>query len=246
MGTRHLYKMRYIITLSVVGAGTSSPMGFFIMIKKLFNRLVDSGFSPDETHHTHSKYLYDSDGIAINKGDWLQNVWTGRRNEKARPKTIDNLKYLLDKQARLEIQGGWVTKDDKEILHYYLIEYFYSSIDFPTDEFILNRIVVDIVNDVCRDSRCMNLNDLLQPMTEKGGKVSINPDIKDKRKRSSLQKKGEKKFNEYWIKQMIQSNPGKTAYYYDKYYAKEFSKNINGGVGWYKNTIQRVIDSLGA
>ena len=216
------------------------------MIKKLFNRLVDSGFSPDKTHHTHSKYLYDSDGIAINKGDWLQNVWTGRRNEKAKPKTIDNLKYLLDKQARLEIEGGWVTNDDKEILHYYLIEYFYTSIDFSIDEFILNRIVVDIVNDVCRDSRCIRLDDLLQPMTEKGGKVNINPDITDKRKRSSLQKKGEQKFNEYWIRKMIQSKPGKTAYYYDKYYAKEFSKNINGGVGWYKNTIQRVIDSLGA
>ena len=213
------------------------------MIKKLFNRLVDSGFSPDKTHHTHSKYLYDSDGIAINKGDWLQNVWTGRRNEKAKPKSIDNLKYLLDKQARLEIEGGWLAKDDKEILHYYLIEYFYSSIDFPTDEFILNRIVVDIVNDVCRDSRCIRLDDLLQPMTEKGGKVNINPDITDKRKRSSLQKKGEKKFNEYWIKKMINSEPGKTAHYYNKYYAKEFSKQINGGVGWAKNTIQNVINS---
>ena len=228
------------------GARPSPRWGFFIMIKKIFNRLVDCGFSPDKTHHTHSKYLYDEDGIAINKGDWLQNVWTGRRNEKARPKTIDNLKYLLDKQARLEIQGGWVTNDDKEILHYYLIEYFYSSIDFPIDEFILNRIVVDIVNDVCRDNRCIRLDDLLQPMTEKGGKVEVDPNITDKKERSRLYKQGEKKFNEYWIKQMIQSEPGKTAYYYDKYYAKEFSKNINGGVGWYKNTIQRVLDSLGA
>ena len=219
--------------------------GFFVMIKKLFSRLVDSGFSPDKTHHTHSKYLYDSEGICINKGDWLQNVWTGRRNEKAKPKTIDNLKYLLDKQARLEIEGGWVTNDDKEILHYYLIEYFYSSIDFSIDEFILNRIVVDIVNDVCRDSRCIRLDDLLQSMIEKGGKVSINPDITDKRKRSSLQKKGEKKFNEYWIKKMIQSEPGKTAHYYNKYYAKEFTQQINGGLGWDKKTIQKVIDSLG-
>ena len=92
----------------------------------------------------------------------------------------------------------------------------------------------------------MNLNDLLQPMTEKGGKVHINPSITDKKERSSLQKKGEEKFNEYWITKMIQSKPGKTAYYYDKYYAKEFSKNINGGVGWYKNTIQRVLNKLGA
>ena len=213
------------------------------MIKKLFNRLVDSGFSPDKTHHTHSKYSYDSEGICINKGDWLQNVWTGRRNEKARPKTIDKLKYLLDKQARLEIEGDWVTNDDKEILHYYLMEYFYSSIDFSIDEFILNRIVVDIVNDVCRDNRCIRLDDLLQPMTEKGGKVSINPNITDKKVRLSLQKKGEQKFNEYWIKKMIQSEPGKTAHYYNKYYAKEFSKNINGGVGWAKNTIQKMINS---
>ena len=219
-------------------------MGFFVMIKKLFNRLVDCGFSPDKTHHTHSKYLYDSDGIAINKGDWLQNVWTGRRNEKAKPKTIDNLKYLLDKQARLEIQGGWVTKDDKEVLHYYLMEYFYSSIDFQTDK--IDRIVVDVVNDVCRDNRCMNLNDLLQPMTEKGGKVNINPSITDVKQRASLYKQGEKKFNEYWIKKMIQSNPGKTAHYYNKYYAKDYTKQINGGVGWGKNTIQRVIDSIGA
>ena len=204
------------------------------------------GIPLDKFHHTHSKYHFDEDGIAINKGDWLQNVWTGRRNEKARPKTIDNLKYLLDKQARLEILGEWVTNDDKEILHYYLIEYFYSSIDFTIDDKSINRIVVDVVNDVCRDNRCMVIDDLLQPMTEKGGKVSINPSITDKKERSSLQKKGEKKFNEYWIRKMIQSKPGKTAYYYDKYYAKEFSKNINGGVGWYKNTIQRVIDSLGA
>ena len=212
------------------------------MIKKLYNRLVDCGFSPDKTHHTHSKYLYDEDGIAINKGDWLQNVWTGR-NEKAKPKSIDNLKYLLDKQARLEIEGGWLKNDDKEILHYYLMEYFYSSIDFSIDDKSINRIIIDIVNDVCRDSRCIRLDDLLQPMTEKGGKVSINPNIKDKRKRSSLQKKGEKKFNEYWIKQMINSEPGKTAHYYNKYYAKEFSKQINGGVGWAKNTIQNVINS---
>ena len=235
--------MRYIITLSVVGARPSSPMGFFVMIKKLFNRLVDCGFSPDKTHHTHSKYLYDEDGIAINKGDWLQNVWTGRRNEKAKPKTIDNLKYLLDKQARLEILGGWVTNDDKEILHYYLMEYFYSSIDFSIDEFILNRIVVDTVNDICRDNRCIRLDDLLQPMTEKGGKVEVDPSITDKKEIARLYKQGEKKFNEYWIRQMIQSNPGKTAHYYNKYYAKEFSKQINGGVGWAKNTLQKVIDS---
>ena len=216
------------------------------MIKKLFNRLVDSGFSPDKTHHTHSKYLYDSDGICINKGDWLQNVWTGRRNEKAKPKTIDKLKYLLDKQARLEIQGGWVKNDDKEILHYYLMEYFYSSIDFPTDEFILNRIVVDIVNDVCRDSRCIRLDDLLQPMTEKGGKVEVDPNITNQKERLRLYKQGEQKFNEYWIKKMINSEPGKTAHYYNKYYAKEFSKQINGGVGWGKNTIQRILNKLGA
>ena len=49
-----------------------------------------------------------------------------------------------------------------------------------------------------------------------------------------------------FIKKMIQSNPGKTAYYYDKYYAKEFSKQINGGVGWGKNTIQRILNKLGA
>lgn len=216
------------------------------MIKKLFNRLVDSGFSPDKTHHTHSKYLYDSDGIAINKGDWLQNVWTGRRNEKAKPKTIDNLKYLLDKQARLEIEGGWLTNDDKEILHYYLMEYFYSSIDFSIDEFILNRIVVDIVNDVCRDNRCIRLDDLLQPMTEKGGKVEVDPNITDQKERLRLYKQGEKRFNEYWIKKMIQSEPGKTAHYYNKYYAKEFSKQINGGIGWGKNTIQRILNKLGA
>ena len=238
--------MRYIIPLSVVGAGPSSPMGFFVMIKELFSRLVDCGFSPDKTHHTHSKYQFDSDGIAINKGDWLQNVWTGRRNEKARPKTIDNLKYLLDKQARLEIQGDWVSNDDKEILHYYLIEYFYSSIDFSIDEFILNRIVVDIVNDVCRDNRCMNLNDLLQSMTEKGGKVEVDPIITDQKERLRLYKQGEKRFNEYWIRKMIQTEPGKTAHYYNKYYAKEFSKQINGGVGWDKKTIQKVINSLGA
>ena len=236
--------MRYILYPVVVELDPP-PMGFFVMIKKLFNRLVDCGFSPDKTHHTHSKYHFDEDGICINKGDWLQNVWTGRRNEKAKPKTIDNLKYLLDKQARLEIEGGWVTNDDKEILHYYLIEYFYSSIDFSIDEFILNRIVVDIVNDVCRDSRCIRLDDLLQSMIEKGGKVSINPDITDKRKRSSLQKKGEKKFNEYWIRKMIMSEPGKTAHYYNKYYAKEFTQQINGGLGWDKKTIQKVIDSLG-
>ena len=215
------------------------------MNEKLFNKLVDCGFSPDKTHHTHSKYLYDKDGICINKGDWLQNVWTGRRNEKAKPKTIDNLKYLLDKQARLEIEGGWITKDDKEILHYYLMEYFYSSIDFPIDEFILNRIVVDIVNDVCRDNRCIRLDDLLQPMTEKGGKVEVDPNITDQKQRLRLYKQGEKRFNEYWIKQMIHSEPGKTAHYYNKYYAKEFSQQINGGVGWDKKTIQKVINSLG-
>ena len=215
-------------------------------IDKIRRELMEKGIPLDKFHHTHSKYNFDENGIAINKGDWLQNVWTGRRNEKAKPKSIDNLKYLLDKQARLEIEGGWVSNDDKEILHYYLMEYFYSSIDFSIDEFILNRIVVDTVNDVCRDNRCIRLDDLLQPMTEKGGKVSINPSITDKKEIARLYKQGEKKFNEYWIIKMIQSEPGKTAYYYDKYYAKEFSKNINGGVGWYKNTIQKVLNKLGA
>ena len=233
----------------MVGAGPSSPMGFFICmnekIDKIRRELMEKGIPLDKFHHTHSKYHFDEEGIAINKGDWLQNVWTGRRNEKAKPKTIDNLKYLLDKQARLEIEGGWVENDEKEILHYYLIEYFYSSIDFPVDDKSINRIVVDVVNDVCRDNRCMNLNDLLQPMTEKGGKVSINPSITDKKERLSLQKKGEEKFNEYWIRKMIQTEPGKTAHYYNKYYAKEFSKQINGGVGWAKNTIQKIINQLG-
>jgi hypothetical protein len=228
----------------VVGAGTSSPMGFFIMFKKLFNRLVDCGFSPDKYHHTHSKYLYDCDGICINKGDWLQNVWTGRRNEKAKPKSIDNLKYLLDKQARLEILGGWVTNDDREVLHYYLMEYFYSSIDFSINETSINRLIVDTVNDVCRDNRCMVLNDLFQPMTEKGGKVEVEPNITDQKERARLYKQGEKKFNEYWIRKMILGKPGKTAYYYHKY-SKEFTQSINGGVGWAKNTIQKVIDELG-
>lgn len=43
---------------------------------------------------------------------------------------------------------------------------------------------------------------------------------------------------------MIQSEPGKTAYYYHKY-SKEFTQQINGGLGWGKNTIQRIIDSEG-
>ena len=214
-----------------------------IEINKLYDTLIDRGFSLDKNHHTHSKYVYDVDGICVNRGDWLQNIWTGRRNEKAKPKTIDNLKYLLDKQARLEILGGWVAKDDREVLHYYLMEYYYSSIDFPIDDKSINRIVVDVVNDICRDNRCMNLNDLLQPMTEKGGKVSIDPNISDLKERSRLYKKGEQKFNEYWIEQMIKTKTGKTAYYYHKY-SKEFTKSINGGVGWTINTIKNVLQKI--
>ena len=229
-----------IYTLSVVGAGPSSPMGiFYIMIEidKLYDTLIDRGFYLDKNHHTHSKYVYDSDGICVNRGDWLQNVWTGRKNEKATPKSIDKLKYLLDKQARLEILGGWVTKDDREVLHYYLMEYYFTSIYFPTN---IDKIIVDIINDICRDNRCMLYNDLLQDMKEKGGKVSIDPNILDLKERSRLYKKGEKKFNEYWIEQMIKTEPGKTAYYYHKY-SKEFTKSINGGAGWDKNTIKNVL-----
>ena len=233
-----------IYTLSVVGAGPSSPMGiFYIMIEidKLYNTLIDRGFSLDKNHHTHSQYVYDSDGICVNRGDWLQNIWTGRKNEKATPKSIDKLKYLLDKQARLEILGGWVTKDDREVLHYYLMEYYFTSIDFPTN---IDKIIVDIVNDICRDNRCMLYNDLLQDMKEKGGKVSIDPNISDLKERSRLYKKGEKKFNEYWIEQMIKTEPGKTAYYYHKY-SKKFTKSINGGVGWTINTIKNVLQKIG-
>ena len=218
--------------------------GFFITmieIDKLYDTLIDRGFSLDKNHHTHSKYVYDSDGICVNRGDWLQNIWTGRKNEKATPKSIDKLKYLLDKQARLEILGGWVTKDDKEVLHYYLMEYYFTSIYFPTN---INKIIVDIVNDICRDNRCMLYNDLLQDMKEKGGKVSIDPNISDLKERSRLYKKGEQKFNEYWIEKMIKTKPGKTAYYYHKY-SKEFTKSINGGVGWDKNTIKNVLQKIG-
>ena len=233
-----------IYTLSVVGAGPSSPMGiFYIMIEidKLYDTLIDRGFSLDKNHHTHSQYVYDSDGICVNRGDWLQNIWTGRKNEKATPKSIDKLKYLLDKQARLEILGGWVTKDDREVLHYYLMEYYFTSIDFPTN---IDKIIVDIVNDICRDNRSMLYNDLLQDMKEKGGKVSIDPNFLDLKERSRLYKKGEKKFNEYWIEQMIKTEPGKTAYYYHKY-SKEFTKSINGGVGWSINTIKNVLQKIG-
>ena len=229
-----------IYTLSVVGAGPSSPMGiFYIMIEidKLYDTLIDRGFYLDKNHHTHSKYVYDSDGICVNRGDWLQNVWTGRKNEKATPRSIEKLKYLLDKQARLEILGGWVTKHDREVLHYYLMEYYFTSIYFPTN---IDKIIVDIINDICRDNRCMLYNDLLQDMKEKGGKVSIDPNILDLKERSRLYKKGEKKFNEYWIEQMIKTEPGKTAYYYHKY-SKEFTKSINGGAGWDKNTIKNVL-----
>lgn len=227
----------------MVGAGPSSPMGiFYIMIEinKLYNTLIDRGFSLDKNHHTHSQYVYDSDGICVNRGDWLQNIWTGRKNEKATPKSIDKLKYLLDKQARLEILGGWVTKDDREVLHYYLMEYYFTSIYFPTN---IDKIIVDIVNDICRDNRSMLYNDLLQDMKEKGGKVSIDPNISDLKERSRLYKKGEQKFNEYWIEQMIKTKPGKTAYYYHKY-SKEFTKSINGGAGWTINTIKNVLQKI--
>lgn len=233
-----------IYTPSVVGAGPSSPMGIFIImieIDKLYNTLIDRGFYLDKNHHTHSKYVYDSDGICVNRGDWLQNIWTGRKNEKATPKSIDKLKYLLDKQARLEILGGWITKDDREVLHYYLMEYYFTSIYFPTN---IDKIIVDIVNDICRDNRCMLYNDLLQDMKEKGGKVSIDPSISDLKERSRLYKKGEQKFNEYWIEQMILAEPEKTAYYYHKY-SKEFTKSINGGAGWTINTIKNVLQKIG-
>ncbi len=78
-------------------------------------------------------------------------------------------------------------------------------------------MVVDVVNDVCRDNRCIRLDDLLQPMTEKGGKVEVDPSITDQKERLRLYKQGEKRFNEYWIRKMIQSEPGKTAHYYNKW-----------------------------
>ena len=46
MGTRHQYKMRYNTPLSVVGAGTSSPMGFFICMEN--NKEKEGVFLWDE------------------------------------------------------------------------------------------------------------------------------------------------------------------------------------------------------
>ena len=98
-------KWKYIIPVG--GELVPPPMGIFITmfeIDKLYNTLIDRGFSLDKFHHTHSKYHFDEDGIAVNKGDWLQNIWTGRKNEKATPKSIDKLKYLLDKEYKYQYE----------------------------------------------------------------------------------------------------------------------------------------------
>lgn len=203
-------------------------------IEDFYEWNIENGVVIDKQHHTRSRHEYDTDGIAINKGDWLINEWTGRRGTKPHPTCQHRFEYLLDKQARLECLGGWT--DDHLAVKYYLYEYFFSSIDYKITRKRLDETIDSVVDRVFSPFGALLLDDLKHKTVDKGGKVDISPFIMDSKKRKSLQKKGERKFNDYWIGRMINGEPGRTAYYYAKK-SREWAVGVNGK-GWSKDTIK--------
>lgn len=203
-------------------------------IEDLYEWFTENGVVIDRHHHTRSRHEYDTDGIAINKGDWLINEWTGRRGTRPHPTCQHKFEYLLDKQARLEYLGGWT--DDHLAVKYYLYEYFLSSIEYKITKKRLDETIDSVVDRVFSPWGACLLDDLEHKTVDKGGKVDIAPSIIDSKKRKSLQKKGERKFNDYWIGRMIDGEPGRTAYYYAKK-SREWAVGVNGK-GWSKDTVK--------
>lgn len=201
--------------------------------EELYGWLRDDGAEVDIGHHTRSRHIYDEDGIAINRGDWLINEWTGRKGTKPHPTSLYRLRILLDKQARLEVHGGWTS--DHLVLKYYLLEYFYSSICFKITRDRLDKLIDDVVDNTL-SPLCRNDNDIRHHMTDKGGKVDVNPSVTDTGERCRLQKLGERKFNDFWIGKMVAEEPGRTAYYYERK-SREWGWPVNGK-GWSKDTIK--------
>ena len=206
-------------------------------IPTIYEWCIMNGVEVDLHHHTHSRHEYDEDGIAINKGDWLCNechCWNGK-DRKAHPTHRKKLEYLLDKQARLEYYGGWT--EDREALRFYLHEYFQSSVEYNIQDKVLEDLVEEIIERLLSEWYRPNNGDLKHDTRVNGGKVDIDPKaVKDERTRRSLQKKGERKFNDWWIGRMIEGEPGRTAYYYSKK-SREWAEPVNGK-GWSKDTIK--------
>lgn len=198
-----------------------------------YEYLTASGYNLDSHHHEHSRYDYDEDGIAINKGDWLVNRYTGR-GDRVSVYEEEKLKKLLFKQAALECYGGYA--DNEKVLRYYLYEYYYSSIDY-----IDNGFAEKYIDWMSREIFLGNpkakiySSSVKQSMLEKGGKVHvIDGDLKK-------YNKGERMFNFYWMEQMIKEHPGHSYRWYADF-SKKWAKNINGR-GWSRDSFIRFFKS---
>lgn len=196
-----------------------------------YDFLTAGGLNPEKGHHEHSKYEYDTDGIAINKGDWLLNRWTGRGAKPTPDK--ENLKKLIYRQASLECNGGWIdvyNPIELPILKYYLDEYYINSIEFFDDGYALT-LIDTIVKSIFSHRVRLFDGPVKQSMLDKGGKVHVlDGDAKK-------YKKGEKIFNYYWMEKLILDYPGHTPNWYGNF-SREWAKNINGR-GWNRSSFER-------
>ena len=203
----------------MLGAGTSSPTGFFVMnekIDKIRRELMKKGIPLDKFHHTHSKYQFDDEGISINKGDWLTNPYHGI----IKVPDKKSLNSLLWKQGCLEILSGYALLYEQ--LVYYLLEYYESNIDYNGKG---EKVVFDVAVDLWGKKDSLDRT----PLKDEG-KVKIDTQNKTKSEIGKLARKGEKMYYRWLVEDFIKKNPDHTKYWYIKNHEKI-------GVG--KNTVER-------
>ena len=162
-------------------------------------------------HHTHSRYHYNEEGIAINKGDWLINQNPkGKNGLPLKVIVVKDKLYLnklLIKQCSFEIVCGFVKCNEE--LEFYLIEYFCNNIDYVGEEEIdIEKMITDVityVNKKCRINKKKMKDDK---------KVKISPRITDKSEIGRLSRKGEKMYYDYYIEKFVNKYLGRNKKWY--------------------------------
>lgn len=167
------------------------------------DELLKKGIPLDKWHHTHSKYHFDEEGIAINKGDWLTNPYHGR----IKVPDKKSLNSLLWKQGCLEILSGYTLLYEQ--LLYYLLEYYESNIDYGGNG---EKMVFDVA------ANLWDKRDILdrRPLKDEG-KVKIDTHGKTKSDIGRLSRKGEKMYYRWLVEEFIRKNPNKSNYWYIKH-----------------------------
>ena len=180
-------------------------------MEKYLNKLGSVGHC--NQHHTHSRYYYNKEGIAINKGDWLKNENPkGKNGLPLKVIVVKDKLYLnklLIKQCSFEIVCGFIKC--REELEYYLVEYFCNNIEYVGEEIDIEKMISDVINYVNKKCR------INKKKMKDDKKVHISPRITDRSEIGRLSRKGEKLYYDYYIEKFVNKYLGKDKTWYYKH-----------------------------